>query len=143
MATEKQEIDKLNMVLHLAVRTIMNLKKFDHVSLSFRELKWLPMAERIHLKILTLVTKSLFDMLPKYLSDDIVIYRPNRPLRSGDKERITLVLGSARRVIGRGDWRVCAPIMWNGLPEQMRTIINRTSNGLISDINKYLLQVDK
>ena len=55
-----------------------------------RELHWLPVAERIHFKILLLTFKSLNDMVPFYLRELLSPYIPSRTLRSSSKSSLLI-----------------------------------------------------
>ncbi len=46
-----------------------------------RSLHWLPVIFRIDFKVLLLVYKSLNGLGPKYITDKLTEYKPNRPLR--------------------------------------------------------------
>lgn len=45
-------IDKLQLVLHFAARSIFGLNRFSHISASLKVLKWLPIREHIHRRTL-------------------------------------------------------------------------------------------
>ena len=49
---------------------------------NFSELHWLPMAQRIEFKVLTLMHGAVHNGTPQYLSDRISTYTPARTLRS-------------------------------------------------------------
>ena len=48
----KYQIDRLQKVLNAAARLIFRIPKFDHISPALFHLHWLPVAYRVHLKLL-------------------------------------------------------------------------------------------
>jgi len=56
-------------VLHAAARLILNLRPRDHVPAAFRELHWLPVAQRIDYKLYFLVHKSSRGQAQEYISN--------------------------------------------------------------------------
>ena len=63
----KYQIDRLQKVLNAAARLIFRIPKFDHISPALFHLHWLPVAYRIHFKLLLLVYKSLNNQGPQYI----------------------------------------------------------------------------
>ena len=107
-------------VLNLAARIVTRCRKCDHIAPVLKKLNWLPVKERIDMKIVTLVFKSLSNQAPIYHSNQLAKYNPRRPLRSSNSSSITLVLGTARTRTGRGAWNVVGPSTWNSLPAVLR-----------------------
>ncbi len=58
------------------------LEPENHITPVLRSLHWLPVTFRIDFKVLLLIYKSLNGLGPKYISDMLTEYKPNRPLRS-------------------------------------------------------------
>ena len=88
----KFQINKLQLVQNAAARVIKKVKKYDSISDSLKELKWLPVGHRIMLKHNTLTWKVLYRQSPKYISDMIVEKACGNNLRSGE----TKVLNTPR-----------------------------------------------
>ena len=61
------------------------LRKFDHVSNTLKELPWLPVEQRILLKIKLICFKVLINLPRSYLKELLCVYEPARchPLTSG------------------------------------------------------------
>ena len=78
------EMQKLQRVLYAAARFLKHTKKFDHVSLVLKQLKWLPIEKRVHFKILILTFKGLHGLAPSYINDVLQPYVPARLLRSSN-----------------------------------------------------------
>jgi len=58
------------------------LRKFDHVTNTLKELHWLPVEQRIILKINLVCFKVLNNLAPSYLTELLRVYEPARRLRS-------------------------------------------------------------
>ena len=104
--------------MNAAVRLITGIKKREHVTESLMELHWLPVKERSEYKVITLTYKALNGMAPSYLSDLLVQYSPNRPLRSSDK--YLLIVPMYKNNYGYRSFRCIAPTLWNDLPYDLR-----------------------
>ena len=63
------EITKLQRVQNAAARLLTSSRKYDHITPVLHELHWLPVKNRIHLKVLLLTFKELNGMAPAYISD--------------------------------------------------------------------------
>jgi hypothetical protein len=131
---------KLKRVINLAARVATGTRRYDHISPALTQLGWLPIEQRASKKIAILVFKALNGVAPQYLSEAVVRYVPNRPLRSCDSNVVQLVLGRANSKIGRGSWSVLAPIIWNSLPADVRLEGLRFS-GFLCKLNKYFLSL--
>ena len=95
-----------------------------------RELHWLPIAQRIEFKVLTLMHGAVHNNTPRYLSDRISTYAPPHTLRSGTQSlaavpRINLERYGRRAFSCAGPslWTFsCAgPSLWNAQPLGLRT----------------------
>ena len=68
------QIAKLQRVQNAAVRLILGIGKFSHITPALYELHWLPVSLRIFdYKILLLTFKCIYGLAPTYLSDLISI----------------------------------------------------------------------
>ena len=112
------------------MRIICNLRKYDHVTPILKKLHWLPVKQRIKYKIAVLTSKALNNQAPKYLSDLIQTYTPNRTLRSQDQHllKIPRIKGNS----GSKSFSHSAPTIWNSLPATLRECTN------ISNFKKLL-----
>ena len=68
------QLQRLHLIQNAAARSITGLKKFDHVSSALRDLRWLPVRQRITFKIATLVFKCLHGLAPPYLAELCVVH---------------------------------------------------------------------
>ena len=70
----KYQIDRLQKVLNATARLIFRIPKFDHISPALFHLHWLPVAYRVHFKLLLLVYKSLNNQGPQYIQEYLQPY---------------------------------------------------------------------
>ena len=85
------------------------------------QLHWLPIQQRIDVKLASLAFRGFNDSLPKYLSDKLKKYEPARDLRSAsenlfDPPRVSL------KTYGERSFHFAAPKIWNSLPQNLRDI---------------------
>ena len=107
---------KLQLVQNNAARLITRTGRRDHITPVLKELHWLPVHSRMVYKVLCLVFKSLNGKdSPKYITDMIQMYKPERHLRSGDNGT-RLTVPRTRRCVGDRAFSVQAPNKWNELP---------------------------
>ena len=90
----------------------------EHITPVLRRLHWLPVKQRITFKIATLVQKVRTTQQPAYLADLLNSYRPERALRSSNQG--LLEIPRTRTVIAAKAFSVCAPAIWNNLPQNIR-----------------------
>ena len=116
-------IQKLQRVQNTAARILTRTKKFEHISPILQSLHWLPVAERIDFKILTLTFKCLHGKALGYLKDLIQSHdradgRTN--MRSSNKHLLDLP-DSDKVTMGDRSFSMAAPTLWNSLPLDIRT----------------------
>ena len=120
----KYEINKFESVLNAAARVIACLRKFDHVTNTLKELHWLPVEQRIILKINLVWFKVLNDLAPSYLTELLQrVYEPTRRLRSSsDKWRFATEPYNLKTYGPEFFQSSVAPRLWNDLPMAIRSI---------------------
>ena len=91
----------------------------DQITLVLRDLRWLPVEQRIVFKILLLTYKCVHDKTPIYLKDLLRPYIPKRNLRSSS---MNLLDHEPYNLKGYGyrAFSVSAPRLWNSLPDHIR-----------------------
>ncbi|CAH3131904.1 unnamed protein product [Porites lobata] len=121
------EISKLQSVQNAAARVIACLRKFDHISDTLKELHWLPVEPGIIFKINLICFKILNNLAPDYLVDLIPVYEPARYLRSSSDKWRLVIKPYNLKTYGLRAFSVIAPILWNDLPIDIRSIndVNR------------------
>ncbi len=114
------------------------IPKFDHIRTALFDLHWLPVKQRISLKIMLLTFKCLIGKAPVYLRDMMERYMPNRPLRSSS----ALLLKVSRfknKTLGARTFVYAAVSLWNSLPLEIRAIDNIET--FVSSLKTHLLKV--
>ena len=107
----KQLTQKLQSVQNAAARLVVLSNRYDHITLILRELHWLHIKQRIIFKIILLIFKSTHGLAPVYLEELLKPYVP-----------ICLSIEPYKlRTYGFRAFSISAPILWNSLPEEIRT----------------------
>ena len=113
----EESLDKLQRVQNPAARLIFGLRKYDNISKYLIKLHWLPVRWRIKYKIALITYKTLNDDGPEYLRELLEISQ--KSLRS-DKHLKLTVPKSKLKNGGDRSFSVCAPIVWNSLPTEIK-----------------------
>ena len=77
----KYKIQRLQHMLNSAARQVTLSRKYYHISPVLMELLWLPVEQRVGLKIMLFTYKVMNGMAPVYLQDLLDLYRPCRYIR--------------------------------------------------------------
>ena len=113
-------VAKLQRVQNAAVRLILGIGKFSHITPALYELHWLPVSLRIDYKILLLTFKCIYGLAPTYLSDLISIKSNSLyNLRSTGKLLLDYPKGKMLTTLGARSFSA-APKLWNELPLELR-----------------------
>jgi hypothetical protein len=128
---------KLQSVLNAALKSILGLRKYDHISSQYKSLKWLSIDERIKYRAACLIYSVKRHNVPTYLRQLLLDHNPGRGLRSGGQNLLTLQ--RANSVIGSRAFRVSAPALWNSLPISVRDSTSMSS--FQAGLKKFLLDV--
>ena len=75
---------------------------------------------RIEFKILLLVYLCLHDIAPQYLAEMLTTHAVTRSLRSTDKQLLVVPRSKLKRH-GDRSFNVVVPVLWNSLPECMKS----------------------
>ncbi len=114
----KKTIRQLQLIQNTAARILTRTRKSEHITPVLRSLHWLPVTFRIDFKVLLLVYKSLNGLGPKYMSDMLTEYKPNRPLRSLGSSQLEIPRVHTKQ--GESAFSYYAARSWNQLPEEIR-----------------------
>ncbi len=114
----KKTIRQLQLIQNAAARILTRTRKSEHITPVLRSLHWLPVTFRIDFKVLLLVYKSLNGLGPKYMSDMLTEYKPNRPLRSVGSSQLEIPRVHTKQ--GESAFSYYAARSWNQLPEEIR-----------------------
>lgn len=129
----KNLLSKLQIIQNNAARLIYRKKKSDHVTPILQQLHWLPVEQRIEYKICLLTYKCLHGFAPKYLSNLLQRYTPQRELRSSKDTLYLRLQEIPNNNYGKRAFKCIAPSLWNKLPIHIR-------QALSIDIFKSLLK---
>jgi len=116
------QYNRLQRILHIAARILTLTPPSQDIIPILKELHWLPIEQRVEYKIILLTFKALHDLAPLYLQELLKPYPTPRPLRSGDDEYLLDTPKSRTKTFGGRAFSHAAPKLWNGLPEDIRSI---------------------
>ncbi|XP_073804016.1 uncharacterized protein isoform X1 [Danio rerio] len=114
----KKTVRQLQLIQNAAARILTRTRKSEHITPVLRSLHWLPVTFRIDFKVLLLVYKSLNGLGPKYITDMLTEYKPNRSLRSLGSYKLEVPRVQSKQ--GESAFSHYAPRCWNQLPEMIR-----------------------
>ena len=130
-------LHKLQLIQNNAARLVMRKKKSDHVTPLLMHLHWLPVKQRIIYKINLITYKAQYGLAPDYLGALLVEYHPARSLRSSVPGKLVEKRSHKKRSGDRA-FSVCAPKLWNVLPQNVRE--STTVDGFKKALKTYLFQ---
>ncbi len=107
-------ISRLQVFQNAATKLLTGTKTRDHISPILASLHWLPVKFRIDFKIAVFVYKALSDLAPKYISDLLIPYSPQRALRSNNQLLLSVPHCRYKTEGGR-PFSAAAPKLWNSL----------------------------
>ena len=134
----KSSLQKLQRVQNMAARLIVGLKKRDHITPTLKSLHWLPVEQRIMFKVLLITFKALNDKAPSYIKDMLVLRQNQRQLRSSSQTLLSMPK-SRLRTAGDRTFSYQAALLWNALPESLRTL--RAVDPFKRHLKTYLFQI--
>ena len=114
-------ITKLQRVQNTLARTILRLRKFEHITPALIDLHWLPIRQRITFKLASVTFKLRLTHQPSYLYDLINNYEPPRLLRSSNKG--LLQVSRTNTVVASRAFTHSAVAVWNSLPADIRNCL--------------------
>ena len=114
---------KLQLVQNNAARIIVRKRKSDHISLTLKELHWLPIEARVEFKILLLTFKALNGTAPLYLTN-LVRFKENACVLWSGSEQYLEVQPTRLKSIGVRAFAAIAPRLWNSIPVTIRNSAN-------------------
>ena len=134
----QDQVRKLQYVQNSAARLLIGSCKHEHITPVLRDLRWLPVHERILFKILLMTFKCLNQLAPSYLSDLLIHYRPLRALRSSDKE-LLVQPRCHLKTYGERAFSFIAPKLWNTLPMSIKRC--KSVEPFKSTLKTYLFKI--
>ena len=126
-------LKKLQRVQNCAARVVAKTKRRDHITPVLYSLHWLPISMRIKFKVLLICFKCLNGLAPMYLSELLELNIPGRTLRNRNN---TLKTKRSSSKSGDQCFSIYGPLLWNSLPEKLRTMNNL--NAFRKSLKTYL-----
>ena len=131
-------IKKLQRIQNWSAKLVLQRGRLENSFQALFDLKWLPMQQRIHFRILTQVYKCLIKEAPGYLKELIKIKEYNRPTRLSCSAGIKLVVPRTKcSTFASRAFSVAGPELWNGLPLNVRSA--KTLNDFQRLLKRHLL----
>ena len=121
--TPSAQLQRLQAVLHASARLIYGSKRFCSVSPLLKELRWLPIQERIDFRLAALAFNCQRGAAPDYLRSELtsVSSHPGRSsLRSGASSALLTPFVRCPTIGGRS-FKITAARVWNSLPPSFRS----------------------
>ena len=115
----KMDLIRLQRVQNRAARLVTRTKTQDHITPVLRDLHWLPVSSRIDFKLCLYMYKALKKTAPIYISDELNLYEPKRPLRSSYAGPLCTV-SVGRKEVSDFDFAIKGPRLWNSPPMDLR-----------------------
>lgn len=116
----KYQTERLQKVLNAAARLIFRIPKFHHISSALYNLHWLPVAYRVHFKLLLLIYKALNNQGPLYIKEYLQPHSvQGHQLRSCD-QGLLKVPRTNFKTYGDRAFARSGPFLWNELPLEIR-----------------------
>ena len=112
-------IAPLQRIQNWAARIIFRLRKSVHITPVLHELHWLPVKSRIMYKILLTAYKIQSGLAPRYFDGILRVVPSRRETRSSGRDRFSVKRTRTR--LGDRSLSACAPVLWNALPDHMKT----------------------
>ena len=108
-------------VKNTAARLITGSSKYDYITPLLQQHYRFPVTYRVDFKILLLVYKARHGLCPGYVSELLQERKSSRALRSSS---LGLLATPTSRTNSYGDrtFSVCAPKLWNCLPNHVRNV---------------------
>ena len=118
-------LQKVQKIQNFAARiTIGGLRKYDHVSPAFTELRWLKVKQIYLFDICVAMYKSLKGIYPHWLQSFSTVQNATS---SVTRQRNNLVVPRAKTDTGAKAFSVSGPKMWNSLPENVSSATTLSS----------------
>ena len=119
----KKYLNKLQLVQNAAARVVVEARKSDRLSMTSvrKNLHWLPIKARIEYKILVIAWKAFNGIGPKYLIDLLNRKQITHNTRLTDSHLLEIP-STKLTTCGDRTFEKAAPLLWNDLPAQIRSI---------------------
>lgn len=125
----RYQLNRLQYIQNCAARLIYRSKHYTHVTPLLKDLHWLPVEARVQFKICLITYKALNGNAPAYIRELILRDAPGRTgLRSQNLNRLVVPSTRSRAQRSTVDraFSICAPKLWNTLPEDCKNCKKET-----------------
>ena len=127
-------------MLHIAARILTLTPSSNDIEPVLEDLHWLPVAQRIHYKILLLTFKALQGLAPAYLSELLKLETKTSSVTTRNTNTNRLEPKTTRtKTFGDRAFSAAAPFLWNSLPKNVR-LINKIEP-FKTEIKTYLFKL--
>ena len=123
----KQQQHKISKyVRHMCAKLVLNRSKYSSATDALKTLHWLPIRLRIKFKLVCIVHRCLYGLVPRYLKDKLTIKpTPSQTLRSNKgSDMILEVPRLKRKTFAARAFSVAGPSLWNSIPTSLRFTTN-------------------
>ena len=132
-------LERPKKVQNLAARPIFQCRKQNHISPLLMSLHWLPINARIEYKLSVICHSFFLGLSPIYLFDLLLVYTPQKNLRSSSDNRILCIPKLRTKTFGHRSFPFATPTMWNSLPTEVRH--TNFMHKFISAVKTHLLRL--
>ena len=138
-------LQPLDGVLRAAARMIGGVPKFGHISEFMRDtLQWLPVQQRIHYRLSTIVWHCVLGIAPIYILELFILTSSctgRQSLRSAS--RGDFVVPHARTAIKQHRaFSIVGPSVWNSLPSEIRSLPRDLSSSFYKLLKTFIFARD-
>ena len=117
----KYQVNKMQRVQNKVAQLVTCSSKYDHITPLLQQLHWLPVLYCVVFKILRLVYKAHHGLCPGYVSEWWQEWKSSRVLCSSSLGLLATPTSRKKSYEDRA-FSVCAPKLWNGLPNHVRNV---------------------
>ena len=134
---DKQDLSKLQRVQNCLARVVLRAPRFSSPLPLLKQLHWLPVNYRLKFKLSTLTYHALAIHQPPYLASLLHFSNVPRKLRSSTSQQLSISRTNLN--MGKRDFPVAAPIIWNELPITLKSCESLAS--FRKNLKTYLLKI--
>ena len=129
----QNSIEKLEKIQRKSIRLIFKLKKRDPVDTYMKQLKWLPISEKIKYKNLVMIHKTTTTNIPEYINS---LFNVNKmqSIQTRQCNGKNLKTNKPLSEMHRRAVSIYGPVMYNNIPLSIRK-----SQNFCSNLKNYLL----
>ena len=124
MGLPTSSLTKLQGIQHATARTILGMRKINHITSALIDLHGLPIQQMILYKLLFYTWKAFHNQAPGYVCQMLVPLVHKRFLCSNDEMHI-MVPRTNLKSYGNRAFIVVTPCTWNDLPSDIKSQDNR------------------